>query len=89
MTAMMFYFQVNCGWTFNRTRRQWVDLGIQTQVCIGCPETCGTAGGAISVWLRVIDCESWDGFLSSASQSIESHFYFGCIDQANPVKGVW
>ena len=29
------------------------------------PETCGAAGGAISLWMRVIDCPSTGGIVSS------------------------
>ena len=42
-------YQVNCGWALDRTRRQWVDLGIHTEACMTDPRTCGAAGGAVSV----------------------------------------
>ena len=31
------------------------------------PESCGAAGGAISLWLNVIDCTSVGGIISSFS----------------------
>ena len=42
--------------TVDRTTRQWVDLGIHTEACMTQPDTCGAAGGAISMWVRVTDC---------------------------------
>ena len=40
----------------DHTKKQWVDLGINTEACMTRPETCGAAGGAISVWINLIDC---------------------------------
>ena len=34
---------------------QWLDLGNQSQACVTIPETCGTQGGTLSVWFKVID----------------------------------
>ena len=58
-------YQVNSGLTFNSTKSQWVDLWINTDVCMTRPETCGAAGGAISLWLQLIDCTGIDGIISS------------------------
>ena len=55
--------QVNNTLTLDRTKRQWVHLGIHTEACMTRPETCGAAGGAISLWVRVTDCD--DGIISS------------------------
>ena len=46
---------MNCAWILDREKRQWVDLGIHTGACMTQPEICGAAGGAISVWLKVIE----------------------------------
>ena len=46
---------MNCAWTVDGTMRQWIDLGIHTEVRMTRPETCGAAGGAISVLINVID----------------------------------
>ena len=48
-------YQVNNALTLDQTRKQWVDLGIHTEACMTRPETCGAEGGAISVWVNVID----------------------------------
>ena len=42
----------------DHTKRQWVDLGIHTEVCMTRPETCGVAGGTICLWVKVVDCEN-------------------------------
>ena len=49
----------------DRAKNQWVDLGIHTEVCLTQPENCGAAGGAISVWLKVIDCSQYGGIIST------------------------
>ena len=32
---------------------QWIDLGNHTEACMTRPETCGAAGGAVSLWVRL------------------------------------
>ena len=50
---------------FECIKSQWVDLGIHTEACMTRPETCGAAGGAISVWLNVTTCPGYQGIISS------------------------
>ena len=54
-TLKFFKFKINSAVSLDRTKNQWIDLGIHTEACMTRPETCGEAGGAISVWMRVID----------------------------------
>ena len=63
--------KVNAALSLNHTRSQWVDLGIHTEACMTRPETCGAAGGAISVWLKVIACP-FGGIISSFGPSTGS-----------------
>ena len=42
----------------NRSRFQHIDLGIHTEACMTVPGTCGTSGGAISLWYRMTECSS-------------------------------
>ena len=56
----------------NHTKSQWVDLGIQTEACMTWPETCGAAGGAISVFVNVIECPGLTGIISSYAQNTSS-----------------
>ena len=51
--------------TLNHTKSQWVDLGIHTETCLTQPNTCGAAGGAISVWVNAIKCPDFCGIISS------------------------
>ena len=53
----------------NRSRAQWIDLGIHTEACMTVPDTCGTSRGAISVWYRVTYCNH----LGSIVTTIQNH----------------
>ena len=77
MNVIIFDFpKVNKALIVDRTKKQWVDLGIHTKACMTRPETCGAAGGTISLWIRVIDCPSIGGIVSSyASFKTDSHVY--------------
>ena len=58
--------QVNKAWSLDETRSQWVDLGVHNEACLAQPETCGAAGSAIRLWVKVIDrCTLHDGIISS------------------------
>ena len=70
--------KINCALSTNRTKKQWVDLGIHTEVCMTRPETCGEAGGAISMWVNIIDCGYRGGIVSSADQTSSSRFEISC-----------
>ena len=58
--------------TLNHTKKQWVDLGIHTESCMTGPETCGAAGGVISVWVNAIECPDVCGILSTDRASRSS-----------------
>ena len=73
-----FSYQVNCAWTLNRTRSQWVNLGIHTEACMTRPETCGAAGGAISVWLRLAECPPGAGIITTIDNSDKTGFRLWC-----------
>ena len=45
----------------DHTKQQWVDLGMHTEACMTRPETCGAAGGAISVWINAIYYDYYSG----------------------------
>ena len=57
---MKTHFQNNFAVSTNRLGMQWIDLGIHTEACMTNPNTCGAAGGTVSMWRRVIDCPSGD-----------------------------
>ena len=62
----IFTFKINSSVITDRTKNQWIDLGIHTEACMTRPETCGAAGGAISLWLKVINCSD-DGIITTRS----------------------
>ena len=73
---ILHFRQVNNALIVDRTKKQWVDLGIHTKACMARPETCGVAGDAMSLWIRVIDCPTIGGIVSSyASFKTGSHMY--------------
>ena len=47
---------------------QWIDLGVHRESCMVDPQTCGQAGGAISVWLRV-HSDLDGGFLTTTTKN--------------------
>ena len=56
---------MNSAWTVTHIKRQWINLAIHTDACMTRPETCGAAGGAISMWVKVIECIGDCGIVSS------------------------
>ena len=64
------YLQVNYAVSINRSNSQWIDLGVHTEACMTRPETCGAAGGAVSLWLRLTDgCANNKGLLTTRPDS--------------------
>ena len=43
------------------------------------PDTCGAAGGAISLWLKVVDCEN-GGIITTTQNDISTGLFFLCKD---------
>ena len=56
MFVVIAFHQVNCAVTLDHTKNQWIDLGVHTEACMTRPETCGAAGGTISLWVKQIEC---------------------------------
>ena len=82
---LILYYQVNCAWFVNHTRSQSIDLGIHTEACMTRPETCGAAGGAISVWVNVIECVSDRGGIVSSRSSSSSGSIIYCTSTGKTV----
>ena len=51
-------FQVNSAVGVDRNLSQWIDLDIHTEACMTQPDTCDKAGGAVSFWIKVVNCPS-------------------------------
>ena len=64
--------------SLDHTRRQWVDLGVLVEACITRPETCGVAGAAVALWMRIEypDSSDYRGVVSSVSSNSQASFIF-------------
>ena len=56
----------------NLTDSQWVDLGMLSQACITIPETCGSDGATMSVWLKIVECPPGGDVISSRPAKVTS-----------------
>ena len=45
------------------------------------PETCGVAGGAITMWLKVIDCPLGAGIFTTTQQENSMGWFILCKDK--------
>ena len=71
--------QVNNAVATNISQAQWIDLGVHAEACMTRPETCGAAGGAVSFWMKLIDCNDFGGVISTVSLS-ETGFQVYCSE---------
>ena len=60
-------FQVHKALRLDRTKNQWVDLGVLSMACITVPDTCRPEGAAVSFWIKTIDCPGYGGLISSTA----------------------
>ena len=77
---MCFTFKINSAVSTNISLNQWIDLGIHTEACMTRPETCGAAGGAFSVWLRLVDCPHGAGIITTIDDLNKTGFRLWCKD---------
>ena len=59
-----FIFQINSAVSLDRSRQQWINLGVHPEVCITQPDTCGAAGAAVSLWVKIFECFPQGGILT-------------------------
>ena len=59
------YFQIYSAVSTDRSQNQWIDLGYHSNVCLTHRYGCGEAGGALSMWLRLIDCPARGGIITT------------------------
>ena len=62
----------------DRTKSQWVDLGIHTEACMTQPDTCSAAGGAISLWLKVNECPDGAGIFTTTQYEKSTGSFIVC-----------
>ena len=72
------FLQVNKALVLDRSKSQWVDIGIHTEACMTHPETCSAAGGAVSLWLKLIDCSHASGGIVSSRAHDSSGIRIRC-----------
>ena len=64
--------------TTDRSRDQWIDLGVHTEACMTRPETCGAAGGAVSFWVMLTnECRGAGVIISSVNYEPTATTGFG------------
>ena len=51
------FIVVNNAISTDSTQRQWVNLGNLSIACLTVPDTCGSAGGALSAWIKIGDTD--------------------------------
>ena len=75
-----FKLKINSAVSTDGSRNQRIDLGSHTEACMTRPETCGTAGGAVSFWLKDIDCgnDYNNGIISTQQSGTFSGFNVQC-----------
>lgn len=57
---------------------QSIYLGIHIEACMTRQETCGVAGGAFSVWLRLVDCPPGAGIITTIDDLNKTGFRLWC-----------
>ena len=74
--------QVNKAVRTNLTEKQWVNMGtISPLACFVIPKMCGSAGGALSVWMKILECQKETGIITSLNASeISEGFLVTCYD---------
>ena len=64
----------------DRSQNQTVNLGdLSAHACLTIPESCGSAGGALSVWIKIEDC-SGNGGIISLNQNGYEGLLISCFD---------
>ena len=64
--------------SIDRSLNQSIDLGIHIEACMTRQETCGAAGGAFSIWLRLTDCPHSAGIITTIDDSDKTGFRLWC-----------
>ena len=59
------YFQVNKALALDSRKKQWADLGVQTQSCLVIPGACGPEDAAVAFWMFLRNCAYAKGIMSS------------------------
>ena len=70
----MFLFQVGLAVKTDRTKNQYVNItDVDSMACLVQPNACGTTGGTMTAWVRILDCPTNGtdgGIISSRGRSM-------------------
>ena len=69
-------FQINSAISTDRAQSEWVNLGVHLEICMTHPESCGAAGGAISVWFRIVACSLAGAVVTTVSNSTAGYHIY-------------
>ena len=72
-------FQTNTVVKTDMASSQYLELGDLCHACITVPESCGTQGGTISVWFKMVDCSSNGGAIITIFSQPQTSFLVGCF----------
>ena len=63
---------------------------ITNKICLSQPESCGAAGGAVSMWLKIIDCYGAGGILETNNIDRSLGFVMFCwISEDRTHQEIW
>ena len=70
------FIQVNNAISTDNAQKQWVSLGNLSVACLTIPETCGSAGGALSAWIKIGNTDYPSGGIISSSDYSEGFLVY-------------
>ena len=72
----IYIFQIGNAISLDHEKKQWIDLGIHTSLCMTRTETCGAAGGAVAFWFRLSDKSVGDdGMITTTNKETSTGFH--------------
>ena len=76
-------FQLNKAVRTDLSKKQWLNMvNISALACFVIPQSCGSAGGALSVWMKIEECPDETGVVSSLISEFSEGFLMACDNGA-------
>ena len=77
------WLTVNKAVRTNLSKKHWVNMGnISALACFVIPDSCGSAGGALSLWMKIEECPDETGVMSSLISEFSEGFLIACDNGA-------
>ena len=57
----------------DKEKNEWLDLGIHTEACLTQLDTCGSTGGALSMWIK-LGSSTYTGIITTKQNDGASGF---------------